>query len=103
MTIFLDNRLPSVASLARRVKGGALLVLALLATGVSAAEPLPADAVYQHGYVYTVDAQDSVQQALAVRQGTIVYVGGDTGVKPFIGKNTHSYRSSRPHADAGTR
>ncbi len=89
MTILLDSRLRSVASPARRVKGGTLLLLALLATGASAAEPLPADAVYQHGYVYTVDAQDSVQQALAVRQGAIVYVGGDAGVKPFIGKNTH--------------
>ena len=89
MTILLDSRLRSVASPARRVKGGTLLLLALLATGASAAEPLPADAVYQHGYVYTVDAQDSVQQALAVRQGAIVYVGGDARVKPFIGKNTH--------------
>jgi predicted amidohydrolase YtcJ len=89
MTILLDSRLRSVASLGRRLKGGTLLLLALLATGASAAEPLPADAVYQHGYVYTVDAQDSVQQALAVRQGAIVYVGGDAGVKPFIGKNTH--------------
>ena len=70
-------------------KGGTLLLLALLTTGASAAEPLPADAVYQHGYVYTVDAQDSVQQALAVRQGVIVYAGGDAEVKPFIGKNTH--------------
>jgi predicted amidohydrolase YtcJ len=89
MTILLDSRLRSVASLGRRLKGGTLLLLALLATGASAAEPLPADAVYQHGYVYTVDAQDSVQQALAVRQGAIVYVGGDAGVEPFIGKNTH--------------
>jgi predicted amidohydrolase YtcJ len=70
-------------------KGGTLLLLALLATGAAAAQPLPADAVYQHGYVYTADAQDSVQQALAVRQGAIVYAGGDAGVKPFIGKNTH--------------
>jgi predicted amidohydrolase YtcJ len=89
MTILLDRKLRSVASLARPVQRGTPLLLALLATGASAAEPMPADAVYQHGYVYTVDAQDSVQQALAVRQGAIVYVGGDAGVKPFIGKNTH--------------
>jgi hypothetical protein len=35
----------------------------------------PADAVYRNGIVYTVDAHDSVQQALAVRAGRIVYVG----------------------------
>ena len=49
---------------------------------------VPADAVYRSGYVYTVDAKDSVQQALAVRDGKIVYVGSDTGVKSFIGKDT---------------
>ena len=49
---------------------------------------VPADAVYRSGYVYTVDAKDSVQQALAVRDGKIVYVGSDTGLKSFIGKDT---------------
>ena len=61
----------------------------LLACGaVAAAEPPPADVVYQNGYVYTVDAHDGVQHALAVRRGTIVYVGDDAGVKALIGKRT---------------
>jgi predicted amidohydrolase YtcJ len=47
-----------------------------------------ADTVYQHGYVYTVDAHDSVQQALAVRSGLIVYVGSDAGARRFIGPQT---------------
>ena len=52
-----------------------------------AAEP-PADTVYRNGYVYTVDANDSVRQALAVRAGRIVYVGDDAGVQPLTGKAT---------------
>lgn len=52
-----------------------------------AAEP-PADTVYRNGYVYTVDAKDSVQQALAVRAGRIVYVGDNAGVHPLTGKAT---------------
>jgi predicted amidohydrolase YtcJ len=48
----------------------------------------PADTVYRHGFIYTVDAQDSVQQALAIRAGRIAYVGGDAGVAPFIGPRT---------------
>ena len=48
-----------------------------------------ADLAYHNGYVYTVDAQDSVQQALAVLNGRIVYVGGDAGLKAYIGKHTH--------------
>jgi predicted amidohydrolase YtcJ len=89
MTALMDGRLECVASRVRQVKCGIPLLLALLATGASAANPMPADTVYQNGYVYTADAHDSVQQALAVRRGMIVYVGGDAGVTPFIGKNTH--------------
>ena len=50
----------------------------------------PADTAYRNGYIYTVDAADSVQQALAVRAGRIVYVGSDgsgsrevSNVSPF--------------------
>jgi hypothetical protein len=48
----------------------------------------PADTAYRDGYVYTVDVHDSVQQALAIRGGRIVYVGDDAGLKPFIGPHT---------------
>ena len=71
-----------------RTAWGIPVLLAFAAGGVSAAEVQPADAVYKNGYVYTVDAHDSVQQALAVRNGELVYVGDDAGVKPFIGKST---------------
>jgi predicted amidohydrolase YtcJ len=48
----------------------------------------PADRVYRHGYVYTVDAHDSVRAALAIRAGRIVYVGDDAGLAPFTGPKT---------------
>ncbi len=41
------------------------------------------------GYIYTVDAHDSVAQAVAVRDGVIVYVGNDTGAAAFTGRRTH--------------
>jgi predicted amidohydrolase YtcJ len=47
-----------------------------------------ADTVYQHGYIYTVDARNSVYQALAERSGIIVYVGSDAGVQSLIGPQT---------------
>jgi len=37
------------------------------------------------GYVYTVDAKDSVQQALGILNGRIVYVGSDAGIDAYIG------------------
>lgn len=54
----------------------------------SGAKAATADTVYRHGYIYTVDAHDSVQQAMAIRDGRFVYVGDDTGVAPFIGAKT---------------
>jgi predicted amidohydrolase YtcJ len=49
---------------------------------------MPADMVMRNGYVYTVDGQDSVQQAIAISGGKIVYVGSDAGVDGYIGKQT---------------
>ena len=71
-----------------RISGffGACALLAA-ASSAWAAEPA-ADLVYRNGYVYTVDANDSVQQALAVRAGRIVYVGDDKGAAEHTGKRT---------------
>jgi predicted amidohydrolase YtcJ len=50
--------------------------------------PRPADTVLRNGFVYTVDAHSSVRQAVAVRNGKIVYVGSNRGVRRFIGART---------------
>ncbi len=67
-----------------------LLAAALAASAALAqsAAALPADTVYRHGVVYTVDAHDSVHQALAIRAGRIAYVGSDAGAAPYIGAKT---------------
>jgi len=52
------------------------------------ASPPPADTAYRNGFIYTVDAEDSVQQALAIRAGRIVYVGSDAGLAPYLGEHT---------------
>jgi len=67
---------------------GMLLATASASPLANAAQPEAADAVYHHGYLYTVDATDSVREAVAVRGGRIVYVGDDAGVRPFIGPAT---------------
>ena len=58
-----------------------------LRTHAAGGDP-PADLAYLHGVIYTVDAHDSIQQALAIRAGRIVYVGGDAGLAGFIGPKT---------------
>jgi predicted amidohydrolase YtcJ len=62
------------------------LIVSLLPAAVLAAPA--ADTVYRNGYVYTVDAQNSVHQAIAVRAGRIAYVGDDEGVQQHIGNTT---------------
>jgi len=42
----------------------------------------------RNGYVYTVDGKNSVQQAVAVKDGRIVYVGSDEGAASYIGTQT---------------
>ena len=65
-----------------------LLAIAGAATHAHAAAAAPADLVYRNGVVYTVDARDSVRQALAVRAGRIVYVGDNAGAMTLTGKGT---------------
>jgi len=65
-----------------------LALLALTSHAPRAAAEDYADTLYHNGHVYTVDARSSVQQALAVRAGVIIYVGSDSGVRPYIGPQT---------------
>jgi predicted amidohydrolase YtcJ len=67
---------------------GAHAASAAASGATPAAKPAAADTVYRGGLVYTVDARDSTQQALAIRAGRIVYVGGDAGLAAFIGPGT---------------
>ena len=48
-----------------------------------------ADMVLVHGTVLTVDAKDTVAQALAIRGGEIVAVGTDAQIMKLAGKTTH--------------
>ena len=45
----------------------------------------PADALYLNGRLYTVDAHESVAEALAVRNGRIAYVGSNAGARALAG------------------
>ncbi len=64
--------------------------LAISLAAVATASPEPhADTIYVNGYVYTVDAHDSVKEALAVRNGRIAYVGTTAAAKAMAGPATH--------------
>ena len=72
----------------RRHAGAVAAVAAVALVVACDSGPDAADTVFRNGYVYTVDDHDSVQQAVAVRGGRIVYVGGNEGATPYIGDGT---------------
>lgn len=68
-------------------------VLGHLATGGAAQEPGraangPTDLVVRNANILTVDARSATAQALAIRDGVFVFVGGDQDVKKLIGAKT---------------
>ena len=65
-----------------------LLLVPRIAAAGSAPAPAPADLVYRHGVIFTAAAGKSSAQALAIRDGRIVYVGGDRGVAAYVGTTT---------------
>jgi predicted amidohydrolase YtcJ len=67
-----------------------LLLIVLPSVAVAQTTRTKADTVIRNGAVYTVDATRSWAEAVAVRQGRIVYVGSDTGLADWIGPDTRS-------------
>jgi predicted amidohydrolase YtcJ len=59
-----------------------------LAAGWARADVPPADLVLVNGRILTVDTQDHVAQALAIRNGLIEQVGDDRSVRRLIGPMT---------------
>ncbi|MGW8267383.1 MAG: amidohydrolase [Longimicrobiales bacterium] len=66
---------------------GLWLVAATL-TPTGAVHPQEADRAYINGTVYTVDEEFSTASAIAVKDGTFIYVGDGAGVEAHIGPNT---------------
>ena len=50
----------------------------------------PADRVYRNGVIFTANAGNRTAEALAIRDGRIVYVGSNRGVTPLVGVATVS-------------
>lgn len=65
-----------------------LLSFALSGVLVAQTRQQPAEVVLRHGVVLTVDANDSVAEAVAIRGGRIVAAGTDAAIGAFIGEKT---------------
>ena len=71
-----------------RLTAGALAASALLAFSAAAAPEKPADIVFLHGAIETMDASRSWAEAVAVRGGRIAYVGRSSGANDLRGPQT---------------
>jgi predicted amidohydrolase YtcJ len=67
------------------IKGGDIIKMQ------SAEERKQADAVYHTGRIYTVNPDQPWAQAVAIRNGKIVFVGSDDGVRSYIGVETETH------------
>ena len=65
-----------------------LAVAAMLSTPTHAREPAKADLVVRNGRVYTVDGSHRTVEALAAKNGKIVFVGSNSAVETYIGRKT---------------
>jgi predicted amidohydrolase YtcJ len=64
--------------------------LATPAAAAPSSAPSPADRVYRNGVIFTANPRNGTAEALAIRNGRILYVGGNQGVTPFVGPATVS-------------
>jgi predicted amidohydrolase YtcJ len=56
--------------------------------GAELPEELRADLVLMNGKIITVDKENSIEEAVAVKDGRIEAIGNDTEIRQFIGKRT---------------
>jgi predicted amidohydrolase YtcJ len=73
-------------SLPRKFISPSVLLSVLLLTRNLSAQTPSADLLLLHGHILTVDAKDSIAEAIAIRGGIIVKVGTDAEVLDFAGK-----------------
>ena len=80
--------------LAALLVAGAVTRTAGADTSPAGAPPV-ADTVYTNGVVATEDAAHTSAQAIAVKDGKIVYVGDDAGAAAYVGAGTTIRRPGR--------
>ena len=70
------------------------LTLTPLPAPATPTQPTPADLVLSGGKIYTVDSGHSLVEALAVKDGKIVFAGSTAEARKWIGPNTHTEPAS---------
>ena len=73
----------------QRINAACALLLLTASSGMAAASTGgPADRVYRNGVLFTAAASNSHAEALAIRDGRIIYVGSNRGLEAYLGGAT---------------
>ncbi len=67
---------------------GLILILTLILFSCQQQPSETADAIYTNGKIYTVDASQEWAEAIAVKEGKILFVGSSEDANEFTGENT---------------
>jgi predicted amidohydrolase YtcJ len=89
-TWLVVGRLFEIFVLTSRFLCAAFAIFLLLPALFAAPPSSAADRVYRNGVIFTANAKNETAEALAIRDGKIVYVGSNQGVAPFTGQATVS-------------
>jgi predicted amidohydrolase YtcJ len=65
-----------------------LFILAVFNLVCQQNDPVAASLVLRNGFIYTVDGRRTVAEAVAIKDGKFIYVGSNSEVTPYIGKDT---------------
>ena len=83
---------PGMKALMNKIRllayAGIVVLFACTSNNDAVEEHTPADTAYINGKIHTVDESNSIRQALAVRDGVIVFVGNNADAEKLIGANT---------------
>ncbi len=67
-----------------------LLLLLTAGSSLGQSDSAPADSVYTNGRIYTVDADRTWAEALAIRDGKLIAVGSNEEIRELASENTES-------------
>ncbi|MFK8022189.1 MAG: amidohydrolase [Pseudomonadales bacterium] len=70
------------------IKLFAPVCLMALCSACTSIAPPTADRIFRDGAVYTANQAEDWAEAVAIKDGHIVYVGGNDGVEAYVGENT---------------
>lgn len=90
MFIFLQNyKLHLTQNIVKKISGIIAAVFIILSACTPQEETIIADSLFTNGIIYTMDDTNPVAEAVAVKDGKILYVGSAEEAERYVGESTN--------------